>query len=41
MKVDEKVPLITIKAEDALGKAEYAISGWAKWSDPASIGPWH
>lgn len=41
MKVNEEGELYNLKAEDVLGKAEYAISGWAKWKDPAAIGPWH
>jgi hypothetical protein len=41
VKSSEEGELYTLKSENVLGKAEYAISGWAKWTDPASIGPWH
>ncbi|CAD8140693.1 unnamed protein product [Paramecium octaurelia] len=33
--------VITIEPKDANGKVEYAISGWAKWTDIPNIGPWH
>ena len=34
------MPDIVIPNEDADGKEEYAVSGWAKFVDPA-IGPWN
>lgn len=40
-KQNDKPTVIEIKKEDALGRNEYAISGWAKQNDFPSIGPWH
>lgn len=40
-KQDDKPTVIEVKEEDALGRNEYAISGWAKWNDFQGIGPWH
>lgn len=31
---EDKVDEIVIKPEDVEGRKEYAISGWARWSDP-------
>lgn len=33
--------IVTIEPKDANGKIEYAISGWARWTDIPNIGPWH
>lgn len=34
-KADGEPVWVTVKPESARGKDEYAISGWARWVDPA------